>query len=286
MVVKKITLPKNYNYIGLFLTLRCTYSCSYCINDYQFSENKYQELNATVWIEFLNKLNTNDVPVTLQGGEPFLYQELSTIINETKKEIKFDILTSLSCKFDKFIRNVNPKRLSRKAPYAPIRVSYHPEFTKLKILIKKVLTLMENGFKIGVYGVSHPKYKHEILKTQEFCLNKGIDFKTKPFLGFYEGKLYGDYKYPEGLTENNNGKKVLCKTSELLIAPDGKIYKCHYDLYNNNGNYLQNIKDKDLKIKSEFRSCDFFGFCNPCDLKIKNNRFQQFGHSSVEIKDI
>lgn len=278
-----ITLPKNYNYIGLFLTLRCPYSCSYCINDYQFPKSKYEELKANKWVKFLNKLKINDVPVTLQGGEPFLYLELPTIINETKKEIKFDILTSLACNVEKFIKKVKPERLYRQAPYAPLRVSYHPEFIELKTLIKKVLTLMDKGFKVGVYGVLHPAYKDIILKAQEICLNKEIDFRTKPFLGFYKGKLYGEYKYPEGLIRNNNQQKVFCKTSELLIAPDGKIYKCHFDLYNSNGNYLHNIKDKNLKIVSKFRSCNFFGLCNPCDLKIKNNRFQQFGHCSVEI---
>jgi len=36
----------------------------------------------------------------------------------------------------------------------------------------------------------------------------------------------------------------------------------------------------------EYRECYFYGDCNPCDVKIKTNRFQQYGHTSVDIIDI
>jgi hypothetical protein len=36
----------------------------------------------------------------------------------------------------------------------------------------------------------------------------------------------------------------------------------------------------------EFRDCYYYGSCNPCDVKVKTDRFQKFGHTSVEIKDI
>ena len=36
----------------------------------------------------------------------------------------------------------------------------------------------------------------------------------------------------------------------------------------------------------EYRDCYVYGDCNPCDVKVKTNRFQQFGHTSVDIIDI
>jgi hypothetical protein len=33
-------------------------------------------------------------------------------------------------------------------------------------------------------------------------------------------------------------------------------------------------------------TCYNFGDCNPCDVKIKTNRFQEYGHTSVEIINI
>jgi len=32
------------------------------------------------------------------------------------------------------------------------------------------------------------------------------------------------------------------------------------------------------------RPCDALGLCNPCDINVKTNRFQQFGHTSVDIR--
>ncbi|MBI5232727.1 MAG: radical SAM protein, partial [Deltaproteobacteria bacterium] len=39
-------------------------------------------------------------------------------------------------------------------------------------------------------------------------------------------------------------------------------------------------------IEDIFRVCHVFGHCNPCDIKVKTNRFQQWGHTSVEIKEV
>jgi len=36
----------------------------------------------------------------------------------------------------------------------------------------------------------------------------------------------------------------------------------------------------------EYRDCKFYGDCNPCDIKVKTNRFQQSGHTSVDIINI
>ena len=46
-----------------------------------------------------------------------------------------------------------------------------------------------------------------------------------------------------------------------------------------------NILDEKLDIEFKFRSCNRFGKCSPCDLKIKNNRFQEFGACSVKVID-
>ncbi len=41
--------------------------------------------------------------------------------------------------------------------------------------------------------------------------------------------------------------------------------------------------DENFELEERFRECDVFGHCNPCDVKLKTNRFQEFGHTSVEI---
>ena len=53
---------------------------------------------------------------------------------------------------------------------------------------------------------------------------------TKDYLGFYDNKLFGKYKYPEAVACNMK-KNVQCRTTELLMGPTGEIYKCTRDVY-------------------------------------------------------
>ena len=100
-------------------------------------------------------------------------------------------------------------------------------------------------------------------------------------MGVYKKKLHGDYKYLNVL--KGKLKNVKCKSNELLIAPDGNIHKCHKELYMGI-NPLGNMLDKGLKIEFKYRSCESGGGCNLCDLKVKNDRFQRHGATSVTIK--
>jgi len=286
MSLKKVVLPESYNYVACFLTLDCDLKCDYCITGFGNADNFNRSLlTGREWVANLNRLSSHeDLPVTLQGGEPSKHPNFIWIINNIKKELNIDILTNLNFNVEKFITEIDPSRLRRKSKYPNIRVSYHPPRMDLKILIKEVLALQDAGFYIGVYGIRHPKYSQQILNAENECRKVGIDFRTKEFLGVYKGKLYGTYSYPESVSGMVR-KRCLCRTSELVIGPDGSIYRCHHDLYNN-FSPIGNIRDPELEIKDIFRECDQFGNCNPCDVKLTTNRFQIYGHTSVGIKDI
>ena len=74
-------------------------------------------------------------------------------------------------------------------------------------------------------------------------------------------------------------------TTLLLIGPDGCIYKCHNDLYaGDETNALGRISDGDLTISEDFHTCSNFGFCNPCDVQVKFDRYGQWGYCAVEIR--
>ena len=72
------------------------------------------------------------------------------------------------------------------------------------------------------------------------CLDTGILYREKDFTGRFEGSddygkkfcvTYGIYsRYPDSVFQDET-KDCLCKTSELLINTDGKVYRCHRDLY-------------------------------------------------------
>src|SRR3989338_1751000 len=283
--MKDISIPKTYNYIAAFLTLACNYRCSYCIN--YFENGKFAKLAITGkdWVKGLNRIaSRNDLPVTLQGGEPSIHKDFIYILNNIEPTLNIDILTNIQFDVDKFIKEIDPKRLKRDAPYASIRVSYHPQVMDMDETFSKVLKMQEAGFSIGIWGVVHPTQKDTIIEAMERARKIGIDFRTKEFLGDYSGELYGTYRY-EGACDKKFRKQCLCRTTELIIGPSGAVYRCHSDLYEGR-QPIGSILDADFELKDIFRPCSWFGHCNPCDIKVKTNRFQQFGHTSVEIKDI
>jgi MoaA/NifB/PqqE/SkfB family radical SAM enzyme len=246
-------------------------------------------MGSKEWIEAAERLNLrNDLPLTLQGGEPTVYKGFYQLVNEVREDIKMDLMTNMMFEVKEFIKNVPLWRFTRVAPYAPIRVSYHPGQNDIDDLIRKALIMQDAGFRVGIYGIEHPdtEIKDHILDAQERCLNLGIDFRTKEFLGNYKGRTYGTIRYP-GSVAGETLKHCDCKTSEILIDPSGNVYRCHSDLYNGR-NPIGHILDPHFNEESIeiFRSCDFYGDCNPCDVKVKTNRFQILGHTSVEIRKV
>lgn len=286
--------PKQkHNYIAFFLTLACNLKCPYCINHHgggsRYARAKRDHMTAQDWVAAANRLTLrDDLPLTLQGGEPTLYEGFYTLVNATKPDIKMDLLTNLMFDVEEFIRQVPPSRFLRDAPYAAIRVSYHPGQNDIEDLIKKTLRLQECNFRVGLYSVEHPnpEIHSHILETQAKCVDLGLDFRLKEFLGEYKGKIYGTFKYPNCVMQSEY-KTCDCRTSEIIADPAGYVYKCHADLYEGR-TPIAHILDPDFSEETieEFRRCEAYGSCNPCDVKVTTNRFQIFGHTSVEIQNI
>jgi MoaA/NifB/PqqE/SkfB family radical SAM enzyme len=298
MTANPISLPQispkpDHNYVAFFLSFACNLKCAYCINLHdngsRSEQAKRHYMSADDWIAAANRLVLRaDLPLTLQGGEPTLYPEFYRFVNEVKPEIKMDLMTNMMFDVDAFIARVPVWRFTREAPYAAIRVSYHPEQNSIDDLIAKTKKLQNAGFRIGLYGIEHPdpEIRKHILEVQERCLKLGLDFRLKEFLGEYSGKMFGTFKY-DGSVLGESLKRCECRTTEIIVDPAGFVYKCHADLYNGR-DPIAHILDEGFNEDSidEFRECESFGTCNPCDVKVKTNRFQIFGHTSVEIRNI
>lgn len=286
--------PKDHhNYVAFFLTLACNLKCPYCINLHKGNSRSEQShrknLDVDAWITAANRLVLrDDLPLTLQGGEPTIYPGFYRLVNEVKPEIRMDLMTNMAFDVDEFIREVPIWRFIREAPYASIRVSYHPGQNDINTLITKTVKMQTAGFRVGIYAVEHPdeSVRQHLLETQKRCQTLGLDFRFKEFLGELKGAIYGDFRYPGAVGGDKSGS-CQCRTTEIIVDPGGFVYKCHADLYNAR-NPIAHILDEDFSAESvdEFRDCSSFGTCNPCDVKIKTNRFQVFGHTSVEIRNI
>jgi uncharacterized Fe-S cluster-containing radical SAM superfamily protein len=320
-----LVLPTSLNYIGAFLTMDCNLNCSYCINDPEqagdrraiFHDSK--TLNPSDWVQIFNRIPVrDDLPITLQGGEPTMYAKgkgIGQIVDHC--DHWFDLLTNLSQTPENFIRNLNGNELAfqrgkiMNLPYQSIRVSYHADEMNrtwkngIDELVRRCEALREYGFQVSadksktdvcIYMVAHPSNKLPEI-------NGDIYFESKPFLGVHDGKLYGDYAYPHStdLIERDIWPVTLnceCRTSELLIDPLGQVFQCHAYLYNHwlgkkEFQPIGSMLDPKFTLESlkHFRECSHYGACIPCDTKRKNNRFQSLmfngiEHVSCEIKNI
>ena len=280
---KRVELPPEYNYVEIYLTLRCNLGCSYCINKNGVLKRERKEMSAEQWVNAFNKIDFGETPITLGGGEPTRHKGFYEILEGLNLDTKVDLLTNLQFDVDEFMNRINPKRFNnddRNPAYRPIRVSYHAEKMEAEDLVKKVKKLQDAGFKIGVFGLNHPENVEANMLMSELARQEQIYFFIKDFLGNYDGKLFGHYRYPEAL--EGKPKKVSCRTKELLAAPDGQIYKCHRDLYAEDSP-IAHISDDTFQPKYKFRACNKYGQCNPCDIKLKTNRFLKMGNCQVEI---
>jgi sulfatase maturation enzyme AslB (radical SAM superfamily) len=280
-----ISLPENYNYVAVFLTLACNLKCSYCINHLSGDAKKQGYLPGEQWISLLNRLNLKkDLPLTFQGGEPTVHPDFYQIIKGLREDLSIDLLTNLQFDPTVFKKQISPERLKRDSKYSSIRVTYHPETMNWQKLLEKVLYLKKNNYSVSVFGILHPRDEVEIKRAQAEAIKLEIDFRVKDFLGIHNDKIFGSYKYANACFGEQE-LHCLCKTSELLIGAGGDVYRCHHDLYNQ-FNAQGNLAQENFAIINDFRPCERYGKCNPCDIKIKNNRFQEWGHCSVEIIDL
>lgn len=265
MTLPQLQLPDTLNYVGVFLTLECNLSCSYCINDPQQAGQRgvlfpikakslRNYLTPDEWAQVLKRIPfRQDLPITLQGGEPMLYWEgkgLGMILSETPHY--FDLLTNFSLKPEVFANNLNgqQRKLQRDAPYPSIRVSYHAEEMNrtwrgqgFAELTNRCEALRNYGFRVspiktesdvGIYMVAHPQNR-ATAEIKSIYAGR-VPFETKEFLGIHEGELYGHYLYPFSTNliasgAHANALSCECRTTELLIDPLGFVWGCHFYLY-------------------------------------------------------
>ena len=213
-----------------------------------------------------------------------MHKDFYEIVGRLETRTDMDLLTNLNVNVKEFMHHVNPKAFDRDAKYASIRVSYHHGQHSFNKLLEKVMLFKKHNYNIGIWEVEHPEYRQDVLKRQSIAQTLGVDYRIKEFLGPYKGDNYGSMHY--GMAVNDKHlRSCLCRTNELLIGPSGDIYRCHADLYSG-FNPIGNIMDARIPELGKWRECGRYGRCNSCDIKIKTNRFQEFGYTSVEITNV
>ncbi len=285
----RVNLPDSYDYVGVYVTNRCHLRCDYCITSQRgsgFSHRETELLTAKQWIEGLNRLVLPpDMPITLQGGEPFLYDGIWEVLEGVTH--KMDILTALP----PFLNAEHFRRLKtlewnrRTAPYPTIRVSWHKGQHDCAELVERIAE-MQSVVSIGLYCLEHPALtEEELLSVEELGRRFGVEVRRKEFLGDYRGSSYGSLKYRDACGGVRRGVSVQCRNTVVPIAPNGDIFRCHSDLYFGRvALKIGNLLDEGLRIEEGYRWCENYGTCSECDVKIKTNRYQVHGYTSVDIR--
>ena len=288
--MNNIIVPSEYDYVGIYLTDKCFLKCAYCITShhgsYYIGRPGSNYLSPEQWLRGLNRMVLPaDVPITLQGGEPFLYEGIWEILENIHHKV--DIMTALPPHLTRelFLKMKTLDWNKRSAPYPRIRVSYHKGQNDFKDIVRRVATL-NDILSIGVYYLTHPSISEdEITDMKAFAKEHGVELRLKEFLGKYNGKMYGDIKYPEAVKGRPVGITVSCKNTVAPVSPDGTIFLCHSDLYFDRKELaLGNILDENFAFPTSHIACSNYGTCSECDVKIKTNHFQQFGYTSVDIR--
>ena len=284
--LKPIIIPDQFNYIAVFLSFACMLRCTYCINHHGGDLVKKRWMSGDDWVRGLNRLQTKtSIPLTLQGGEPTVHKHFYKIVRSVRPDLKIDLVTNLEVDPDHFMSQIPADRIKREAPYASIRVSYHRGQQDPDVLLNRVKYFLDRGYHIGVWAVDHPEYMPETREVQKKAQSMGIDFRLKEFLGPHKGKNYGTMRYPEAVNSTVI-RSCDCRTTEFLIDPAGYIFRCHSDLYANRFAIGHILDEEPPKLLGHWVPCNVYGKCNSCDIKVKTNRFQEYGHSSVEIRNI
>jgi len=283
--MKPIRVPSKYDYIIAFLTFNCGLGCSYCINKHS-DLVRCEEMSIENWISGLGRIETRpDLPITLGGGEPTMARAFYPLVRELNRKNKhLDLLTNGMFPLDVFTRHIDSNIFKRGAKYTSIRVSFHAEQHHAMALALKVWTLRNLGYEAMITAIDAPmeyiRMKNDDMKM--ICKQLNLPYVEKQFLGWHEGKMYGEMKYPKAVGQKET-TDVLCKQNQLLINPAGYIFRCHADLYGFR-NSIGHILDDEVRFP-DYLPCEHYGQCNPCDIRVKYDRFQNKGYCSVSIKE-
>ncbi|MBN1817483.1 MAG: radical SAM protein, partial [Sedimentisphaerales bacterium] len=228
-----------------------------------------------------------DVPITLQGGEPFLYKGIWPILENIHHKV--DILTALPPYLTKehFRRLRSLEWNRRQAPYPLIRVSYHHGQHDYRKLIERIADL-QDILSIGLFYLDYPATEPQTIEQiRVFAGRYGVEVRSKEFLGWWQGRQYGTILYDRACAGTPAQIPVLCRNTVVPIAPDGTIFRCHSDLYfRRTQRSIGHILDAHVDLPMEHSVCHHFGLCSECDVKVKTNRYQIYGYTSADIRFI
>lgn len=242
-----------------FLTLSCNFRCEYCITRYSPDYNHtFSHLPPVDWIHFFE--STQGISdIIFNGGEPTFYPYFSGIINSLKPLHLIAIGTNYSAMATRSLLEISPR------DDLILDGSFHPHFISYQDISHNLLKLKDAGFLVRVHALTYPGFKTKPSNWIHDFKVQGIDAFIQEYEGFWlDSLLPSSLKLsPCSLKEKT---RVKCSRSIYTpIAPDGRIYFCHYLMYSQNPfGVLGHISSSEIFFP-DFLDCPYYGWCSPCD---------------------
>ncbi len=248
---------------GWDIIMRCNYRCAYCFNNGHWDKLKYFLRGSDEWLEFWKRVYFRHGQVHINnvaGGEPFLYPNFTNLIKGVSRFHTIGVNTNLSCIPEKFIKEVDPKRVK-------LFPSFHPDFTSVSKFIDRLIYLKEYGWRNWTSIVAYPVFFDRLGEYKEQFKKNGLEVFIQPFIGIYEGE-----KYPKNYTKQQKGfllqqarvpeyidyqlncisfRDKLCNAGKnyFRVNAKGEIYRCAF------GPKLGNIQDEDISLFDKPQPC-------------------------------
>ena len=207
------------------LTMRCNYSCSYCVSYNNEGPTHFQSLEQyKEALEYLkNYLGNKIARIDLLGGEPLLYKDWISLLNIIH-DMNFipKITTNLSIP-----KKTLESKIKELIPKNCIDVSWHPQFADEKEIVSKIKTINESGHLRSISILGDTRYWDKVLSAR-----KSLDFCEKVKISYIKNEASTkntiateliDYTEEQSKTIDDSCKKKLNKQYiTKVIYSDGK----------------------------------------------------------------
>lgn len=238
-------------YVEISPVGHCNHRCTFCAVDYIGYEVRKLDTQCLKY-NLLSMANNGIRSIMYAGeGEPLLHPDISTIINETKRQgIDVSITTNgvaLTSKLvDQSIDSITWIKVSLNAgtpaTYMSIHKAHPGDWDKVMRNLEYAVSKRKPQTTIGVQCLLLPENQDELANLARIVKNIGVDYLViKPYSQHlksitktYNGIRYEDFKELDWIKDVSDDKfQVICreKSMEQHDAEDRGYHKCYSTPY-------------------------------------------------------
>ena len=232
--------------VRAYLTLKCNLKCEFCVNthvDGGRNLNAYPLLPPGDWINIFHSLK-RDIVIT--GGEPLLYPDLNKIITGVNPGFDITIYSNMMVPLKGDLAWLKRKKLF-------FYVSYHPSYGSDSVFLTNIDTLNIHKVPYRIHAINVMGKE----KLHQLCVER-LGGQLPPIT------IDEDQRSLFESSSKKFKKKVNCRRSIILLAPDGTRYQCVSRMVRRVAPF-ENLANEPFSGVCRSVECADYGYCAPCD---------------------